>query len=391
MTDYSNTSIVVEQIPEENFSEQSVRSFFSQYGNVEEVQMQAYKHLAIVKYADHNSARRAYDSPKVIFDNRFVKVYWYKPDSVPTPPSPSNGDAVVESTPEETADVEMIDPVEVAKRQEEAQKAFEERTRKIREAEALKEEVEKKLREADEAKRKLLEKLAAKTNPGDDQGDSSLLDQLSSLHAEAQGIGSTPSASAGYIRGGYRGRAAFAPRGRGYSPYRGAFRGRGRYTGPPYGTHRSVMRLDNRPRKVAVAGVEPGTQKDEALRQYLLNGFDFDSIEQHPDYKDVQIVGFKERYVAEEFIGAAEIPELGKVEMSWVPNDFSGAKVGQASTTKDSTTKNDQVMGDESTGEKESKQEHANGESAGTGDGATGGGEADYDVADDEDRWMAGS
>ena len=41
--DRSITTIVVEQIPEERFDEQSVRDFFTEFGNIEEVTMQPYK------------------------------------------------------------------------------------------------------------------------------------------------------------------------------------------------------------------------------------------------------------------------------------------------------------------------------------------------------------
>ena len=85
--DRAITTIVVEQIPEEKFSEDAVRECFTEFGTIDEVTMQPYKRLAIVKYTDYNFARAAYDSPKAIFDNRFVKVYWYKPGSLPTPAS----------------------------------------------------------------------------------------------------------------------------------------------------------------------------------------------------------------------------------------------------------------------------------------------------------------
>ncbi|KAI9875578.1 MAG: hypothetical protein M1830_008324, partial [Pleopsidium flavum] len=45
--DRSISTIVVEQIPEDKFDEQSVREFFSEFGNILEVTMQAYKRLAI--------------------------------------------------------------------------------------------------------------------------------------------------------------------------------------------------------------------------------------------------------------------------------------------------------------------------------------------------------
>ena len=72
--DRTKSTIVVENIPEENFDEEQVREFFSQFGKILEISMQPYKHLAIVKYDKWGSANAAYQSPKVIFDNRFVKV-----------------------------------------------------------------------------------------------------------------------------------------------------------------------------------------------------------------------------------------------------------------------------------------------------------------------------
>jgi RNA recognition motif-containing protein len=262
-SDRSNTTIVVEQIPEEHFSEEAVRRFFSQFGNILEVDMQAYKRLAIVKYDDHFAARRAYDSPKVIFDNRFVKVYWYNPDTVPEPP-------VKDMSETHQQDEEMLDPEEVERRQAEAQKAYEERQKKAQEADARAEEVERKLREREEEMRILREKLAKK---GGSKESAALIDQLSSLQAEAQdlnGFEYPEYAPRGRGRGGYRGRGFYAPRGRGYSSYRGGYSGRG-FAGAPFaGARTGVKRLDNRPKRIAVSGVEPGSQLDETLREHLL-------------------------------------------------------------------------------------------------------------------------
>jgi hypothetical protein len=50
--------------------------------------------------------------------------------------------------------------------------------------------------------------------------------------------------------------------------YRGAYRGRG---GAPFGGNLTAYKLDNRPKKVALAGVDfTDPDKDESLRQYLL-------------------------------------------------------------------------------------------------------------------------
>jgi RNA-binding protein 26 len=74
LNDPHATTLVVEQIPEGKFDEESVKGFFGEFGAVEEVTMQPYKRLAIVKFDNHQSADAAYNSPKSVFDNRFVKV-----------------------------------------------------------------------------------------------------------------------------------------------------------------------------------------------------------------------------------------------------------------------------------------------------------------------------
>ena len=338
INDRSITTIVVEQIPEDKFSEQSVRDFFGDFGDVKEVTMQAYKRLALVKYSDWASAKRAYDSPKVIFDNRFVKVYWYKPDSLPTPPPAANGSEKPSSSPalskpEEPAfDREKFERDALA-----AQKKLEEKKALLKDTEAKRQSLERQkeelARKQAEETRKLREKLAAKEGKtGDNNGMSPGADvagagagagagenegangsrggdgkasartemlraQLATLEAEAKSLGIDPAtatedASPSWLSRGrgrgrattrassYRGWEGFATgRGRGYDPpsrgsgFRGrggggSFRGRGGAGGGAYN-------LDNRPRKVVVAGVEFDGDRDEGLRTYLLVSFFF--------------------------------------------------------------------------------------------------------------------
>ncbi|KAF2136309.1 uncharacterized protein K452DRAFT_313285 [Aplosporella prunicola CBS 121167] len=413
--DRSITAIVVEQIPEDKFSEEAVREFFSEFGNIEEITMQAYKRLAIVKFDDYWAARRAYDSPKVIFDNRFVKVYWYKPETMGPD---ANGRQGSESA---KKDEEMIDMAEVERKQAEAQKAHEEKQKKLKEAETQKAELAEKLKAQAEERKKLLEKLAAKTaakGPSDapavdeamtDAGEGangtaegekksalteSLKLKLAQLEAEAESMGLNPNESYGSnpyrgrggrgARGAFRGRGAYAPRGRGFDAYRGSYRGRGGFTGAPYGGARggAVKRLDNRPRRIVVS--LPGedgewtTDKDEALRSYLFNNFEFESVEPHEEHKNAQIVAFKERYVAENFITqSTNIPTVGKVDLSWAPNPPlplpSTAAPGSDAAHKAGDA--DVSMGDSTTAPSETK----HGEAA----------DMEYDVADDDERWMA--
>jgi hypothetical protein len=293
--DRTITSIVIEQIPEEKFNDASVHEFFTDFGTIEEVSMQAYKRLAVVRFSDYDSAKRAYESPKVIFDNRFVKVYWYKPESVKpgTVGGRTNGGAVQEK-PASVEDTEMIDPEEFARKQAEAQRAHEEKAQKLKEAEAQKEEIAQKIRAAAEERKKLMEKLAAKTKtsiaspvPGTPAAASgevksegkvsqteALRLKLAELEAEAEMLGipaedPNQQFSPGFPT--YRGRGRGAPyiprggyRGRGAPGFRGGWRGGAAAPGG------AVARLDNRPRSVEVKALDDGVDfSDEKVGEAL--------------------------------------------------------------------------------------------------------------------------
>jgi hypothetical protein len=273
-TDRTNVTIVVEQIPGEYFSEDAVRGFFSQFGHIVSVEMQAYKRLAIVKYKDHWAACRAYDSPKVIFDNRFVKVYWLKRESSSEPPhNVTNGAGTEQYLPYDQEE-DMLDAEGIEKRQAEAQIAWEERQKKLQEAAAKLEDVREKIKAKEDEIRELRIKVAEKdgTEFVDESQDTSLMEQLKSLQAEALDLGlnsqaqGDPFAGRGRGRGGYRGR--FPTRARGV-PFRGGYRGRGALY-IQAGARTGVKRLDNRTKRLAVTGIESGSPRDEVLRQHLL-------------------------------------------------------------------------------------------------------------------------
>jgi RNA-binding protein 26 len=303
--DKTKTTIVVEQIPEEKFSEDEVRGFFSEFGNIVEVSMRPYKRLAIVKYDNYESAKAAYNSPKVIFDNRFVKVYWYvDQESLPQPPSVTgskpykgaNGGTSTHTPFKSESEIKepepQIDIEEFTRKQQEVQKAHEEKMKKKQEMDVARKELEKRqedlLKSQAEEKRKLMERIAAKSGKlstptaGSDGGTpapsekassqtEALRAQLAALEAEAKSLGIDPnqpedtwgSGGRGRGRGGYRGRGSFAPRG-----FRGGYRGRG---GASFARGGGAYKLDNRPKKVGLSGVDfTDPARDESLRQYLL-------------------------------------------------------------------------------------------------------------------------
>ncbi len=422
--DRAITTIVVEQIPEEKFDEQSVRDFFSEFGNIQNITMQAYKRLALVQYDDYSAARKAYDSPKVIFDNRFVKVYWYKPDSAQSAPKtgtfPASSPSVVNE--EEPFDKEKFERDAMA-----AQKRLEEKKAALKDAEAKRQAIEKQKEELAqrqaEEKKKLMEKLAAKgkagsmspnasgdvanghkangTNGTDDSNVSAqtkaLRAQVAALEAEAKSLGLDTALSdepysprgRGRVRGrgSYRGWEGFAGSLRGSPRGRGSFRGRG---GGAYN-------LDNRTKKVGVSGVEFTGEKDEGLRQYLLVSLwsssltqfsalhdnlrifnmkgigEYESITPRADRPETtQLITFKDRFTAEKFMyGTKDIPSVGKLDFEWVNTPLPPVKV----VKKD----------DGDTG-----MAGASADGDNSADKGLGVGEVDYDVAEEDDRWMVG-
>ena len=278
---------MVENIPEEHFSEDEVRTFFSQFGTIVEVSMQPYKHLAIVKYDKWASANAAYRSPKVIFDNRFVKVFWYKDDAgMGLPPSVANGasfnDDGGRAGSEQMSAEPEIDLEEFQRRQEEAQRQHQERESKRAELERQRQELEKKQQELLERHReetqRLQNKLQEKNGDGDAgaTGTDMLRAKLAALEQEAKILGIDPDAAAdetasfssrGGYRGGYRGRG----RGRGRGAWRGAGRGGAFHGVDERHTAYAQYSLDNRPKRLAITGVDfSAPEKDEMLRHYLL-------------------------------------------------------------------------------------------------------------------------
>jgi hypothetical protein len=293
--DKSITTIVVENIPEDYFAEEEVREYFSQFGNILEIDMQPYKRLALVKYEDYYSAQRAHASPKTIFENRFVKVFWYKPDqaSNQTKRAKSDGqNSTQQSMASQPSAEPEVDPAEIEKRIADAQKAYEERQKKQQEAKAQKDELEAKMQEQAAARKSLLEAIVDKERQrngaaGFSETEASLKEaeesevlrtKLALLEAEAQSLGIDPNDAYSAMSPSAVSMSPFAARGRG----RGAMRARGSYFPRGRGSYRgwgyapratfgggSVMRLDNRPKKVAVIGVAAGAPQDEELRQYL--------------------------------------------------------------------------------------------------------------------------
>ncbi|KAI1133713.1 hypothetical protein F5Y10DRAFT_228395 [Nemania abortiva] len=351
--DKTKKTIVVQNIPDENSTEEGIRRYFIQFGGIEEVSMQKQNRVAIIKFESWEAANAAWSSPKPIFDNRFVKVFWYKeeggdegtPNGKPTDATNGHVNGIAPAGEIGSAEPEL-DLEEFYRKQLEAQKVHDEKMKKRQEIERERQELEerqKELRERQaEAKRQLQAKLQANgiKDGSSSQADTSteskdkksnaqteaLRAQLAALEQEANQLGINPNdnhddappwASRGRGRGrGYRGRGAFAPR-----ALRGSYgyRGRGGTVEARHAAY-AAYSLDNRPKIVALSGVDFTTaENDEALRQYLFSVGEFKEVHGAPA---ITHVTFKDRKTAEKFMfGVSANNSIhgieGKIEPTW--------------------------------------------------------------------------
>lgn len=70
---------MVEKIPEDKLSLGAVNDWFKQFGSVTNIAVDPPTAKALVTFAEHDQARKAWKSEEAVFGNRFVKVYWHRP------------------------------------------------------------------------------------------------------------------------------------------------------------------------------------------------------------------------------------------------------------------------------------------------------------------------
>ncbi|KAK9239506.1 hypothetical protein V1525DRAFT_398276 [Lipomyces kononenkoae] len=340
--DANNTTLVVEKIPDENFSLEQIRSVFEAFAPVQDISLDLERNSAVVSFFTHEDAVKAWSSPAPVFQNRFVKVFWKRTDAeVATRGRTHNNHAM--SKKRSGSEAPEIDVAEITQRQAEKQREYEERMAKKREYEEKMTEVKRQSEELRQKQEQEREALLAKIRqreesdranrgesiPSSDGGmevDSgslassstteALKSKLEQLKAEAAMLGVSVPESESPVSPYYAargGRGSFRSRGR--SSYRGAYSFRGRAGGlPVMNTARS--NLDLRTKKVAVLGLRDSAM--ESFAGYLLGVGEYENIEPHPTQEDAKVVTFKDRATAEKFYYAGpEIAEVGNVKYSW--------------------------------------------------------------------------
>lgn len=72
-------TLVVEKIPEDRLSLGAVNDWFGRFGAVTNIAVDPPTAKALVTFAEHAQAWKAWKSEEAVFGNRFVKVYWHRP------------------------------------------------------------------------------------------------------------------------------------------------------------------------------------------------------------------------------------------------------------------------------------------------------------------------
>ncbi|TCD67536.1 hypothetical protein EIP91_012290 [Steccherinum ochraceum] len=380
-------TLVVEKIPDDKLSLGSVNDWFSKFGTVTNVAVDANNAKALVSFSSHDEALAAWRSEDAVFGNRFVKVFWHRPmeghgqkgakmlaasaslvaniapkDSAATSqPAPAAASTSIvdssSSTPRKAPSAAAT--ALAAKQQLLEQQIAEQKTLMGKLASASpaeKKEIMARLRKLNEemkapsttstgvstpktedkelkAKEKLDKELEmhaagpAESAEGEESTEE-LKARLAKLKAEAASLGlDTALESSHPPSSSYR---PYRARGRGArSYYRGAGRG-----GPP---PRASMKLDNRPKKLLVKGAN-GDQV-QAVRDWYETTGQVDSVET-TDSGDV-LVAFKTRAGAEQALAkGTNHPTVGTIAVSWYTSSHSNgvSSTPTAKSTPPSTT-----------------------------------------------------
>ena len=73
---HASTKLVIDRIPVESCTIAAVHEHFSRFGTIVNIDLMPELGRARIQFATAEEAKAAHESPEVIFNNRFVKVFW---------------------------------------------------------------------------------------------------------------------------------------------------------------------------------------------------------------------------------------------------------------------------------------------------------------------------
>ncbi|THG93922.1 hypothetical protein EW026_g7435 [Hermanssonia centrifuga] len=373
----NDKTLVVEKIPEDKLSLGAINDWFKKFGTVTNVAVDPDTSKALVSFSNHEEAHAAWKSEDAVFGNRFVKVFWHRPmeghghlgarmlaasanlvskvssreassystpaaaeqsrsSAIPSTPTPKPSSTSTLSAlaakqqllEQQIAEQKML-MAKLTGASAEEKKDIMARIRKL--VEDMKpsattqtkpstpapsaqtksrgstprtdDQVQKERERLD--KELELHSAVAAVEGESEESTEELKARLAKLKEEAASLGIPDGAaeSTTYYSGGHR---PYRGRGRGArSYYRGAMRG-----GPPRGS----MKLDNRPKKLLVKGVN--TDQVQAVKEWYETTGQVESFDM-ADGGDA-IVSFRSRAAAEQGLAkGSNITAIGSVQVSW--------------------------------------------------------------------------
>lgn len=373
-------TLVVEKIPEDKLSLDTVNGWFKRFGTVTNVAVDAPSSKALVSFSSNEEAHAAWKSEDAVFGNRFVKVFWHRPmdgqglagqralaasapivasvtareqtqtgptsDTAPADSSSSvaTGPSVKKtpSTPSNPAASELAARQKLLEQQIAEQKTLMEKlnTASADEKKDIFAQLRKLGQEINATSSQTSvgpSKKPSSTQPEDREAkERERLDKELELHSVAlDGEESAEALQAKLAKLkaeaaslGIDPSAESAPTYPTY-PYRGRGRGRGRgfYRGATRGGPvRASMKLDNRPKKLLVQDI--GSDSIQAVRDWYEAGGQVDAFETLEN-GDV-IVTFRTRAAAEQGLAKGpNIPLVGQKQISW----YNASPTAAAATT----------------------------------------------------------
>ncbi|KAG2185106.1 hypothetical protein INT44_001896 [Umbelopsis vinacea] len=358
-----NSTIIVENIPAEHCVIDRVNEYFKQFGTITNISLQPEASKAVISFSSHQEADTAYSSPEVIFNNRFVKVYWQKAETkeqdavTPPPPKP-----LTPKTYEPSPEVIAAKAAEFAKLKEVKQKQQQARLQTMLELQKSKEQlIQRQIQE----QKVLLEKLEKAKTP---EERSEIMTALNNITASSSATAPAPAVAAptateatpseqpetddakkadsadelkaklARLEAEAAALGIHGASGRGRGRGRGGFyatRGRGGWQprGAPGGIQKSY-RLDNRTTKLLVKN-HPQEDKDK-LRQHFEQFGQLEAVSYKDDVESI-IVQFKNRREAEVALARGANTLQGKpLEMAWYNEAPSENRESSAPPSNDS-------------------------------------------------------
>lgn len=388
----SNTTLVIENVPVENLDLIKINEYFKKFGTITNIQIDVDSKKALVSYSLPSEAKAAHTSPEVIFNNRFVKVYFQKLDDpgigakpkeaiVPNAPPPLKNNFIPGQTSnkfvradlaqsktkeaQEAArnrlDTLMAEQKEIMTKLTTSTTPTEEKKALMTRFGALESEIKAATEEvrlsvsnaahAAHSKEASPNTSSETSSSWKDQRETKQKEQLDrELEAHSQGgsTGSTTEELKAHLaklqeeaaklgidaeaaaagRGGFRGRARA-------SAFRGtSSRGFSTYNtrGRGGAVNRASMSIDNRPTKLQVSNLPE--QSQEKVKEYFKQFGDYNTIEDKEDDSGFTI-HYKTRLSGERALRSGlNVPEVGQVKATWAIDNVNIGEDGIAHTSE---------------------------------------------------------